>query len=1230
MWRSFLWAAGMAPVWAALPLVFVPNAGQLDPGVLYWADGAGVRAAFLAGGVVLERDGQRMELRFEGAGGRLAGEGSPAGRANFFLGPQQRWRTDLPVYAAVRYRELYPGVDALYSGPQFKSEFHLAPGADPGRIRMRFPRAQRVWIDSAGNLRVRAGGVEFRESRPAAHQDGEPVSARYRILADGSVGFAVAAYDPGRPLVIDPVITYSTYLGGTGGGAVTAVALDGLGNLYAAGWTESIDFPIAGAYQAVNRGGVDAFVVKLSPTGNSLLYATYIGGNGDDRAAGIAVDAIGQAHVVGSTGSSNFPLQAAARSSFVGGREAFALKLTATGSALVYSTYLGGASWEAAAAVAVDGAGFAYVAGVTQSADFPAQNAVQATIGGMRDAFVVKLDAAGSRVFSTFLGGAQDEHLGGIATDGTGVVYLAGGTFSANFPIAAAIQAANAGGQDAFVVKMKTTAPTELLYSTYLGGAGGSAAAPEQANAIAIDAAGSAYVTGVVSSTNFPVTAGSLQPGPGGGRDVFVTKLNSGGTARLYSTYLGWTGFDWASGIAVDAAGNAYVAGYTSSVSFANIGGVQGGFRGLFDAFISKLNPAGNALTFSTLYGGGGADQANAIAVDSNGNMFVGGQTASFDFPAVAALQTTNLSGNTGWVARLGETPPPTQRPSADSADMTLGANGAVTLVARFSHPAGASALTSVSVLLSRTTSVDFACLVSYASGSNTLTLAANVAASGGTALTPGSGTAQNSQCQLIGAGSGAVLAGNQLTLTLSLVLGSDFPGNNTVYLLAADANGNTGWVAYAGLSQVSADSVSPGAAGGDAQVFTFVFSDTKAAANLWGAAITINSSLSSVNACSLVYDRAANTIALLYDSALGSSAKPFGSDATIQNSQCALGVATRTTSGTSTILTVPLTFKGPFTGPKNIYMLAVGPNGNTGWVQRGAYFVRAGGVPVAQSVTPSSGSGSTQSFTFVVSDQGGSNFITGAALLFTGPVGFTFHNACYIVYDRAANRLALVADNPANGSASIAVGGSGLVSNSQCAFSGSGSSVSFGETTVTLTVTITFLPAFAGPKNVFLFAAEAGYQSGWVQRGAWNVPGTPPTVGTLTPASGSGYQATFQVSATTAVSPSDLTSLAMQFVPGLDTGGCHVVYNRTAGTIGLFFNGGLELQTKPIGSSATLANAACAVGYSAANTSGGAVTLTVILVFTPQFPGAKQVQVNATNPYGSSGWQVRGSWTVP
>ena len=355
---------------------------------------------------------------------------------------------------------------------------------------------------------------ELREQAPTAYQESggvrHPVKASYRIVGGNRVAFALDDYDVTRPLVIDPVISYSTYLGGTAQSAVTALAVDPAGNLYAAGWTEAIDFPVSNAIQAVNRGGVDAFLFKLNPAGSALLYATYIGGRGDDRAAGIAVDASGQIYLAGSTASTDFPLVASIRPALGGSRDAFVVKLNAIGNLLVYSTYLGGSGYDAATAIAVDTAGNAYIAGDTQSTDFPRSNPVQSVFGGATDAFVTKLTPAGAISFSSYLGGANVEHAGGVAVDASGNMYVAGGTLSVNFPLVAPLQAANGGNQDAFVAKISTS-PALLVYSTYLGGNGGQIGSPEQANAIAVDSAGSVYVAGVTNSANFPVTAGAFQ-----------------------------------------------------------------------------------------------------------------------------------------------------------------------------------------------------------------------------------------------------------------------------------------------------------------------------------------------------------------------------------------------------------------------------------------------------------------------------------------------------------------------------------------------------------------------------------------------------------------------------------------------------------------------------------------------------------------------------------------------
>jgi hypothetical protein len=460
----------VAPVFAtfaanpehSLPLFFIPNAGQTDPAIRYVAQTPELRAGFADDSAVFQVHGAQLRVHFAGANPEVAVQGLDAmtGRANFLIGDDPAaWHTGVPMYRGIVYRNLYPGIDMNYTGSdpsihRIKSEFLVAPEAKPSQIRLEYPDADRVFVDAQGDLVVRAGATELREQAPVAYQESggvrHPVRASYRIVHGNTVTFDLGDYDANRPLIIDPVISYSTYLGGTAMSGVTSLAVDTAGDLYAAGWTEAIDFPVSNAIQAVNRGGVDAFVFKLNPAGSTLLYATYIGGRGDDRAAGVAVDSSGQIYLAGSTASTDFPLASPVRLALGGSRDAFAVKLNAIGNLLVYSTYLGGSGYDAATAIAVDAGGNAYVAGDTQSTDFPMLNPVQSVFGGKTDAFVTRLTPAGAISFSTYLGGINDEHVGGVAVDASANIYLAGGTLSVNFPVAAPLQAANGGSQDAF------------------------------------------------------------------------------------------------------------------------------------------------------------------------------------------------------------------------------------------------------------------------------------------------------------------------------------------------------------------------------------------------------------------------------------------------------------------------------------------------------------------------------------------------------------------------------------------------------------------------------------------------------------------------------------------------------------------------------------------------------------------------------------------------------------
>jgi hypothetical protein len=1218
-----------------VPVFFLadPYAARDTP--RYLVQGSQVQASFERSSVTYRAGGKEIRLRFPDANTNVtpAAHKRMEGRANFLLGPsKEAWRVDVPMCEEILYPELYRGIDLKYAAldDTLKSEFIVHPGADPKSIRLRY--SEPVQISDSGELII----DDLLEHAPFLYQETPhgrvAVNGGYQLIDRWTVSFHVADYDKSLPLVIDPVISYSTYLGGSASGSVTGMALDSGGNLYVTGWTAALNFPTLGPVQAGNQGGVDTFVAKLNPTGAALLYATYIGGSGDDRGAAIAVDSSGRAHVTGSTSSTNFPLAIPIRSTLGGSKTAFVLKLDPTGHSLLYSTYLGGTAYEVGTAIALDGSGNAYVAGDTQSVNFPLLNAGQNVLGGGFDAFITKLTPSCTMLYSTFLGGSGNEHVGGIALDPSGQLYVVGGTYSTNFPVLFAPQSTNGGGQDAFVTRLNTNG--FINYSTYLGGNGSGV---EQANGVAVDGNGNAYVTGSTVSSNFPVTAGAFQALYKGGSDAFVTKIFGAIGNLIYSTYLGGTGFDWSSGIGLDSTGNAYVAGYTSSFDLPLANGLQGTFGGLYDAFVSELNTTGNTLLFSTYFGGSSSDSANSITTDANGNMFVGGQTSSTDFPLQGQIQSANSGGNTGWVARLGVTAPPTQVPSTVSVSPSSGTGNTVTFTSQFSDTLGGNTLTSVALLVNSSASTDFACYVTYSPSTNLFTLANDSAGSGGLTVIPGGGAQQNSQCTLNGIGSSVSISGATLTMTVSLVFQPGFGGAKSVYLYAADTGANTGWVAQGTFTvtipppQPSADAVSPNANSGSGQTFTFYFSDTQSATNFTGIALLFAPGLTFTNACYMVYDRNTAQLSLLWDNAAGADIRATTSATILQNSQCSVGAFTATLSGLSLMISANITFKGAFSGVKNIYMYGSESGLNTGWVQRGTYTITAGGVPVANSVIPGTGSGPSQRFSFTISDQGGANYLKGMAVLFAS--SFNTTNACYLVWDSTAGRISLAYDIPANGSTPVVPGSSSVATNSQCTLKATNSTVVVGTTSVVVTLDLTFNANWFGPKNVYLYASEVGSNSGWVTVGSWTVSGGAPTADAVSPPSGAGNFPTFAVTVSDSASQANISGIGLLFTtgsPSNTSNACNIAYNRTNATIGLYDNTGTVLSTKPIGSSAALQNSQCAIGYSVMTTSGTSVTVSVqVLFFTSAFGGAKTVYAEAREPSTTSGWVQCGTWTV-
>ena len=614
----------------------------------------------------------RMKLVGANPSPRVSGLEELPGKSNYFIGndPSQ-WRTNVPHYAKVQYNDVYPGVDLVYYGNQRQLEYDLvvAPGADPGAIALSFEGVERLRIDAQGDLVLHTSGGQIRQHKPLVYQEVDgghrEIAGAYVLNGDREVGFQIAAYDVGEPLIIDPVLTDSTYLGGNGNDRSFAIAVDASGNAYVTGQTSFTGFPTASPFQADGGGGQNAFVTKLNAAGNALVYSTYLGGSDSETGRGIAVDASGSAYVTGSTESTDFPTANPIQPALGGTGDAFVTKLNAAGNALVYSTYLGGSSFEGGYGIAVDGSGNAYVTGSTFSTDFPTATPLQPATGGGFDAFVTKLNAAGSAlVYSTYLGGSSVEGGFGIAVDGSGNAYVTGSTSSADFPTASPIQptigGVIGGDIDAFVTKLNA-AGNALVYSTYLGGSSSEGGTNSIQLAVAVDASGNAYVAGTTTSTDFP-TASPIQPAHGGGGafiwDAFVTKLNAAGNALVYSTYLGGSGHDFVEGIAVDAFGNAYVAGETGSDNFPTANPIQATRDGSpNDAFVTKLNAAGNALVYSTYLGGSSGDMTfgGGIAVDGSGNAYVTGDTTSTDFPTATPFQSTKAGGSDVFIAKISD-----------------------------------------------------------------------------------------------------------------------------------------------------------------------------------------------------------------------------------------------------------------------------------------------------------------------------------------------------------------------------------------------------------------------------------------------------------------------------------------------------------------------------------------------------------------------------------------------
>jgi uncharacterized protein (TIGR03437 family) len=683
---------GMEAARAAVPLWFEPNQGQAHASVQFLARGVYLGDTRLAihseasTPIVMDLIGARKNIRAEGLD-------LQPGISSYFLGNDpKKWRSGVPHYARVRYKDVYPGIDVIYyhnAEGRLEYDFTVQPGADASAIRLAYN--QPLHVDATGDLLI-AG---LRQRRPRVYQNGTEIACEYLAGSKNQIRIALASYDHSQPLTVDPALVYSTYLGGPAFEVGTGMQVDAKGFMYVSLFERAPSSPTLNPFQQTSGGAYAAFVAKFTPDGQSNVYYAYVGGTADTYAEALAVDPDGNAYVTGQTRAFDFPVKNAFQPQYGGGfNDSYALKISPDGRTILYATYLGGNNEDEASAITVNSNGEAYIVGFTYSIDFPVVKAFQPQKGNGADGFLTHLSADGkSLMSSTFLGGDYGDYIHGLALDISGFIYLTGGTDSDDFPVKNALQANLPGSPglslNTFITKL-TPAADALVYSTFFGGSAASGGW-----AIAVDSTGSPSICGV-SGPGFP-TKNAFQASYGGGQeDIFVARLTADGSAVVFSTYVGGSDLDFqnANTLALDSSGNIYVTGWTGSSDFPlkqslqSFNGATSGYR--FDAFILKFTPAGS-LVYSTLIGGNGDDRGGAITVDSSNTVYVTGSTSSDDFPLMNPFQKTYGGGVDVFILKLAPdvTLPSPFSPTPGTAHFTFVVGGSVPAAQMISIPSG-------------------------------------------------------------------------------------------------------------------------------------------------------------------------------------------------------------------------------------------------------------------------------------------------------------------------------------------------------------------------------------------------------------------------------------------------------------------------------------------------------------------------------------------------------------
>ncbi|HEU0120198.1 MAG TPA: hypothetical protein VFQ91_06705 [Bryobacteraceae bacterium] len=1096
-------------------------------------------------------------------------------------------------------------------------------------------RVQAIAINSSGL--VAASGFTNSTDFPT-------LSPARGALSGGRDAFVTLLNAAGNQLV------FSTYLGGTAHDAAWGTAFDTGGNIVVVGETASSNFPTQLAYSATAGGGVDGFISRFSAAG-ALLSSSYFGGGSDDRIRAVAVGSNGILHVTGSTSSSNFPIVSAPFSSIRGSMDAFYARFNSTANGLALSTYLGGSAGtslaeEAGYGIAVDSQGRAWIAGVTPSTDFPgaAGGAQSSYGGGTSDGFVSVFTFAGSLEWSTYLGGTGIDGASAISA-GAGFVGVTGYTTSTNFPVSGAVQSARAGEYDAFWAVYSLVSATPL-YVSYLGGSGSD-------SGLAVAAAGSVLVVGGSTlSSNFPL-ASPIQSGNPGSYGGFVSRFRFGPGPITVTPAVAAGSSQTLTFTISHANGSANIQNAAFLINASN--SFSAGCYLYYERssnLLSLFKDAGS--TWMGILPGSQTAVTNGLCTISGTGLTVTSTADSLTIaiPVTLAGSFTGAKqvyGNAGDAAGLGAGWPqvgtwnvtPAAAPAVVGVSPDSGNGLSQTFTFTFSDANGGTDIATASMLFNSDLVTTNACYFTWNRLANTISLYRD-ADGANLPITPGNAaTVENANCSITGLGASVTITGTQASISIPVTFKSTFNGVRRVFATAFDAGDLTSsWKEVGSWSpaptyQPTVVSSAPATGGGGSQTFVITLADGNGYDDIADAGFLWHTSVTNANGCFILYNRASNTFRLFRDSDSTFLFITPGTNTTVENANCSLSGTALAVSGNGTqlVFSLPITFKSAFTGTKNIYAMATdrGVLGS-GWQIIGSWNPFPSYAPTVTGVTPASGTGASQTFTFQYADANGNADIASVAIL----INTTLNSAtgCYLSYSRASNTLALFTAATSTW-ASLSPGANAVMENTNCAIAGSVFSVAASGNSFSLTVPITFKGPMFGALSVFTLATDqSGLSSGWTSPGAWiaSAPAAP-TITSLSPNSGSGASQIFTATVSDQNGNSDIAFVLFLVNNAVTTtNGCYLRYVHVSNVVSLYRESDATWLDLTPGSPTTATNGICTLAASGVTVTGSGSNLAIAfpLTFGGSFGGTKSLYLNATDVGGlTSGWITAGSWSL-